>query len=112
MPNYIQKGKRRDKEETYLKGCFRIKHILGVAFFGKWLRQVDKTPSVTCRAEKQMNKCVWDYVGGRVVCLRFLCLWFFGFFGFRVCVVLFVCLWFWGRGCLVWFFLMLCRIST
>lgn len=107
---------RRASGEIRKKPIWRdalgIKHILGVAFFGKWLRQVDKTPSVTCRAVKQMNKCVWDYVGGRVVCLRFLCLWFFGFFGFRVCVVLFVCLWFWGRGCLVWFFLMLCRIST
>lgn len=33
MPNYIQKGKQRDKEETYLKGCFRDKTHSGGGLF-------------------------------------------------------------------------------
>lgn len=81
MPNYIQEGRLRDKEETFLKGCLGNKTHSGVAFFGNWLRQVDKILSVSCRVVKQMNECVWDYLE-----------WFFCVYSFCVCVFFGFCL--------------------
>lgn len=87
---------RETRKKPIWRDALGVKHILGVTLFGNWLRQADKIPSMTCRAVKQMNKCVWDYLECFFVYLGVLWLWFLWvFWVLCMCVVLFVI---WGGG--------------